>query len=261
MNIHIDKEKFDYIMNNTKIFGEFVVGSKLYGLDNENSDTDYLIIYNPFKNELTSPFTNHHQYQYKDVENNIDYNLVNVVDFVRNLVSGDSTINYELLHSKDFQENESLGWLSKYIDKFSTYNICKSYLGMAKRDITHLNKRKTISDKLSGFMHAVRGLISAQYIMGGCYTLNIMRDETLESFRFYQMLTTIDPNKVILEDIKNQREKLNTALENKEIIRFLGVDTQIKITYKLNSMCLVDNDKFLDIADQYYYNNDVELKY
>jgi len=121
MNLHINKEQFDVLMN-SKLIGKFIIGSKLYGIDNDNSDTDYLIIYQPFKNQIFSAFTNHHQFQYKDVDYNIDYNFVDVITFVRNLTKGDSTINYELLYSDDFAKSK-LGFLSEIKDKFKTYTI------------------------------------------------------------------------------------------------------------------------------------------
>ena len=39
MNLHINKVEFDKLMG-SKLIGQFIIGSKLYGLNDENSDTD-----------------------------------------------------------------------------------------------------------------------------------------------------------------------------------------------------------------------------
>jgi hypothetical protein len=137
MNIHLDKSEFLNI-SEKKSFGKFNVGSKLYGIDNEKSDTDLMNITHSFSNLAFSAFGNHHQFQYKG--DNTDYLFIDIVTFIKNLVSGDSTINYELLFSKDFQSS-SLSWLSDLRDNFRTYNVIKNYCGVVERDIKHFSKR------------------------------------------------------------------------------------------------------------------------
>lgn len=256
MNIHINKEKFDYIINNADIVGKFIIGSHLYGLNDENSDKDYLIIYHPFINQLVSPFANHHQYQYKDIENNIDYNLVDIITFIKNLVSGDSVINYELLHSTDFK-NSSLGWLSDYIKDFRTYNICKSYLGMAKRDLKHLHKRKTEQDKERGILHIYRAYHSSVDIFNGEFDIHRTCLDAFDNYKNYPLEDITEFN-FILEDFR--KNILNIAFEEKEIERCLKNDIQEEIESKLCHY-IKFTDKTLDLKDVYDTNNNVELKY
>ena len=51
---------------------EYVFGSKLYGTDNENSDTDILVIYKcPIAwKKYINTLPNFHMFQYDDCENN-----------------------------------------------------------------------------------------------------------------------------------------------------------------------------------------------
>jgi len=72
----------------------------MYGTDNENSDTDILHIYVQTKEESNSfvKFQNHHQLQFK--KDNVDYIFTDIFTFLKNLMSGDSTINFEVIHSE-----------------------------------------------------------------------------------------------------------------------------------------------------------------
>jgi predicted nucleotidyltransferase len=84
MNIHItDIELFEKLSIST-IFS-IEIGSKMYGLDNDNSDRDILCIYATSDNELNSFYMTHHQIQYK--ENNTDYIFVNIHNFIRNCLA------------------------------------------------------------------------------------------------------------------------------------------------------------------------------
>lgn len=80
--------------------------------------------------------------QYNDNENNIDYIYTSLGQFVRNIISGDSTINYEVLQHPEFRkEFKNLYFVVNKLDKINTV---KSYLGMAKRDIKSLKKNLLI---------------------------------------------------------------------------------------------------------------------
>lgn len=152
MNIKIDNKDFNYILNNFNIKNRYVVGSRLYGTNKETSDTDIMIIYESnFKSDLYYP--NYHQFQYDDVENNIQYILTSERQFFKNLFSGDSTINADIImFYNDMLEDSKLNVLR-------TFNIIKAYIGFAKRDIKKIDKGK---NKL---FHVQRGLYCAEELL------------------------------------------------------------------------------------------------
>lgn len=265
MNIHITKEEFNELTSD-KIIGQFVIGSKLYGIDNVDSDTDYLVIMYPFKNKRYSPFNNHHQFQYKDVENNIDYNFVDVIDFIDNLVSGDSTVNYELLHSPEFQQNTEIGWLSEYLPHFRTYNIIKSYAGLVLRDIKYYSKR-TGSDKISGYCHIKRGFNFTQDLFYNKFSFEL--NETLLKL----IKLSPPPESHILNelpDIKEEIQEFRKNVLNKEyeagrISRYLDPKIQLEINHKLtiSSMATSQTNWLSDtlLLKIFNTNENTELKY
>jgi hypothetical protein len=261
MNIHIEEEEFDWLMDQPRI-GRFTIGSKLYNLHDRHSDTDYLVITYPFFNLTNSPFSNHHQFQYKDRINNIDYNFVDVVTFIKNLVSGDSTVNYELLHSEEFKANAKIGWLCDYVDSFTTYNIIKSYLGLADRDIRHFNK-KVGRDKVSAMMHIQRGFDFAVRMLYDefkldMYSYRIDKDEKFIP-EFERNLSKLR------EKIKTFRQdELNSAYERKEIPRYLDTKIQMEINNELIRLLTERPDTFIKdslFKKIAYSNENIEMKY
>lgn len=159
MNIHFTNNiLFQELMEST-IF-QIEVGSGMYNLKTTESDTDILCIYLEGSLNLTSLTQTHHQLQYKDIENNNDYIFTSLTQFVKNILSGDSTINYEVLQSTDFK--------TKFPDLFNSLNfkitnIEKSYLGMAKRDLKSYRKQPS-NKKL---YHIIRGIEFAESIDSG----------------------------------------------------------------------------------------------
>ena len=259
MNLHIDKNEFDLLIN-SKLVGQFVIGSKLYGLDDADSDTDYLVIYHPFKNQLQSPFNNHHQFQYKDTENNADYNFVDSITFIKNLIKGDSTINYELLHSEQFKSC-SLSFLMSFIPAFRTYTICKAYLGFANRDLKMLNQRKTHKDKLAGILHAKRSYWFARNIFDEKFELELT--DLKEYKQYLKTLDYIDPRALSeqREIIDSYRKTIiNPALENKLIFRYLDPRVQHLIDLRFQNRIEINEAK-LDLSRIYEANEEIELKY
>ncbi|MBK7139922.1 MAG: nucleotidyltransferase domain-containing protein [Bacteroidetes bacterium] len=95
MNIIINKE--EHLFLQTQLIQSIQIGSHLYGTNNENSDTDFLCIYKTSDVELHSGLPNFHQFQYKDLENNIDWNYCSELQFWKNLQSGDATINADIV--------------------------------------------------------------------------------------------------------------------------------------------------------------------
>ena len=171
MNIHFTDKKLKEELDQSTIF-EIEVGSGMYRLKTSESDTDILKIYLDGSLNLTSITPNHHQLQFNDTENNIDYIYTSLGQFVKNIISGDSTINYEVLQHPDFREQfKDLYFFVNTIDKINTI---KSYLGMAKRDIKSLKKEP--SNKKA--YHIERGIWFAESILN---KINIF--DTLEKYK------------------------------------------------------------------------------
>ena len=124
------KEEHLYLL--TKLIQSIQIGSHLYGTNNENSDTDFLCIYKTSDVELHSGLPNFHQFQYKDVENNIDWNYCSELQFWKNLQSGDATINADIVLFTELY--------NKKLEICRTYKTIKAYLGFAKRDLKDVKK-------------------------------------------------------------------------------------------------------------------------
>ena len=173
MNIHIkDKNTFASLVDSSII--KFPIGSKLYNLDVGSSDKDYLYIYAETEFDSKSINYEHHQLQFK--EDNVDHNFTTPRNFIRNLITGDSTINFECLFSTQMRDDVySLSYLYNLRYEFCTFNLLNSYLGLVRRDLKiagkyvqsmHLSKNFSIrEDKpnkvlIKKIYHIVRGLAS-----------------------------------------------------------------------------------------------------
>lgn len=256
MNIHIDKDKF-LLLNQAPKVGTFEIGSTLYGLNDEHSDKDYLTIYYPFIDQVNNPFLNHHQYQYKDIENNVDYNFIDIVGFIRNLVSGDSTINFELIHSEQMlgTDLESLYYIRK---EFYTYNIIKAYIGFAKRDVKALHTRKSEHDKNRGILHIERSYISAINTLVQDFKLNFRNqitsvEDVIKNYNYSEVLNRLD---------NFRKNLLNKALEEGKILRYLDPHFQYQINNGLRILITENpNNETINLFDIYKTNENPELKY
>ena len=154
MNIHIKDENLFNNLKDATIF-KMKIGSHLYKTNNINSDTDYLYIYATSKNELLSYINSHHQLQYK--ENNVDYIFVSLHNFMKNIINGDSPINFEVIQTDEFNTS-CLSWISDHKTNFITYTTIRSYLGICRRDIKQfhkLNKRVYIYSEMKELLDAL----------------------------------------------------------------------------------------------------------
>jgi hypothetical protein len=153
MNIKINKEQAQLLFNCEE--KRHVIGSNLYRTNNENSDKDILVIY---KSEFQSDdyYPNYHQFQYDDVENNTDYIFTSQERFWHNLLSGDSTINADIILANPmYKDDEKLNILR-------TFNIIKSFIGFAKRDIKQyeMNKGKNKIFHINRSLHCAEKLLN-----------------------------------------------------------------------------------------------------
>ena len=168
MNIHFkDENLFEQLMKSSLF--QIEVGSSLYGLDTESSDKDILIIYAEGISNQKSFLWEHHQLQYK--KDNIDYIFTTLPLFIRNWMSGDSTINFEVLFSEKLGSDENMNFLSRNKDRYYTYNIMKSYLGFAKRDLKTIRKNETENPNLyKKIAHFLRGVETVTRIRNNDYS-------------------------------------------------------------------------------------------
>jgi predicted nucleotidyltransferase len=198
MNIHINESQHKYLQ-------KFVtqtekIGSKLYDVANGNSDTDLLCIYQIDDNLVTnnlSRFTSPHQFQYKDVKNNIDYIYTSLYQFFQNQASGESTINSDifLFSNVNFDKHDMLKCCT-------TYKVIKGYLGFAKRDL------KQFREGNHKLIHTKRGLYCAEKLMN--FEAPLLRD--IQSF--YQMEHDVTE---LLYTESVLRQRLTLMLNNNEL--------------------------------------------
>jgi len=185
-------------------FEEYVFGSHLHGISNENSDYDYVRVigdglYKHFES-LAKYLPNIHSWQYDDVENKTQYVWMTQTQFYRNLFSGDGNMIADIvLMSGKFPDPLFL---------CRTYKIIKGYLGVAKRDLK-LHGHKTKSEKK--IFHAMRSLYMAKCLMNN-YLPNTQDIINLK-------LGSVEPSHVegLFDKESKYRKKLNEMLENKEI--------------------------------------------
>lgn len=272
MNIHIkDKVLFDDLLDST--FFNIKMGSDLYGLRDENSDTDFLCIYAPSLNQMSSFNKSIHQIQYKDIEHEVDYVFTDMYTFFWNLLNGDSTINFEIIHTSDYKNSEFGEYFDFLTPKLRSYSTIVSYLGFANRDIKHFWKEKTDRDKVKKLLHIERSFNFAKQIFNDYENFSLIDNSLLEKRKLYQLLSGQGLNEFckgyiesISEDIKKFRQEiLNVALEKKEINRFLSFDDQEELDDKLfhfsqKPIFLNKQQKFLSL-EPYYLVNENELKY
>jgi len=271
MNIKItDEILYKELLNSS--FVKIEIGSKMYGLEHKNSDTDILCIYHTSDIELFSIQTSHHQIQYKDVENNIDYLFINIHSFLRNILSGDSTINFEVINSKKLINTE-LEFLYNNRLAFYNYKIIRSYLGLARRDLKRIDINTTTNfQKNKKIAHAYRGLhtaISIYYIKYSNresysiklqeYTINYIKNEiwTLPNFTARKSFIG-DLN----NDINDFRLFINEKFNKKELVNYMSIKDQETINKSLYKLLKSSNKKMNDFNQNIFYDaNENDVKY
>jgi len=265
-----DKELFDNLMKATFVKAE--VGSRMYGLEHENSDTDLLCIYNTSKRELNMFDRSHHQIQFK--ADGVDYLFINIHSFLSNAISGDSTINFEVINSKKLLGTE-LDFLYKYRKYFYNYKIIRSYLGLARRDLKRIDiDGKTEFGKNKKIAHAYRGMNSAQNI------INILFSDTHKDSEIFLREDEINEIKNEIWTLKNWEERkrhsdelmkicdnlrkyVNIGYDNNIFTSYMGVDEQRVINSALELLFTHTETiqmKDFDMTD-FYNANEFDIKY
>lgn len=236
MNIHIkNKELFERLLDST--IYSVNIGSKMYGTNNENSDTDIIHIYKTSEAELNSILNSHHQIQYKD--NNIDYIFVSLHSFLRNLLSGDSTINFEVINHIDILTSE-LSFLYEMRKSFYNYKIMRSYLGFGRRDLKQLNKGEGDRGKNKKLFHAYRCWKSCLDIYNEDFNAIMDDSDSFEMFTKINKITDYKERdlikKELLEKIDSLRNKLNSDYDSNKLINYMKVDDQRLLDMKIKNI-------------------------
>lgn len=216
MNIHFTDQKVFELLKQASIFS-IEIGSKMYGTFDEESDTDILYIYLPCIEELTSFVSTHHQFQYK--ENGIDHLFINIFQFFRNALNGDSTINFEVIHHPSL-ENSALDWIYRNRNIFINYRIVKSYLGLARRDLKQVAKEGTLRDKNKRIAHILRGYHFCQSLLINDFT-PIITGKLLNEINAIKQITDArmrhEIGKQLGEQISELRKFVNEQLDSQQL--------------------------------------------
>lgn len=152
MNIKINDNELELV--SIYIQNSYIIGSRLYNTHTDESDYDILYIIKPFiKSDAYYP--NNHQLQYDSSDGRKQYMFTTKERFYRNLFSGESTINADVIMFTDFDDLS----VSERLNYCRTYNVIKAFLGFAKRDLKHYHNGKNKK------FHVVRGLYCAEKLM------------------------------------------------------------------------------------------------
>ena len=224
MNIHFtNKELFEALKRAS--LAKIKVGSHMYGTNTEKSDIDFLYIYATSENEISSFLNTHHQLQYK--EDGIDHNFVSLHTFLRNTLSGDSTINFEVITSGSLKST-LLGEIDAMKDDFITYSVIRSYLGLARRDIKFYKKSNDESYKKKRIGHIIRGVMYAESMIDHTFDFEIVNKE----FKDIELDVTTD-HLLAMSEVKviKLRNKLNQLLNERKLglAKVMDVDSLKKL--------------------------------
>lgn len=270
MNIHINKELF-VILQKATLYSTYI-GSTMYGTDDENSDKDIINIYAPSISEQNSFCNSHHQLQYKDLENNIDYIFVNIKTFIHNCLNGDSSINIETIFEPKIKDS-ILSFLYEMRYEFLNYKIIRSYLGFANRDLKDLNKQKTNVEKNKKLAHVYRGLQFASDILDNCF--ESVLDKNSETYKTIMKIKNIETDTERFETfeylrnaVSEKRLYLNKLYDSKDFVysSYMNIESQRKLDKHLEFLISRDEYKYkskwyLDMTMFYNANENPEFRY
>lgn len=213
MNLKISREHHNRLMEN--MITKSIFGSRLFGTHNENSDYDFVCVYDfeevfGRKEEEFSHLPNIHSLQFDDKEDNTQYIWMSEKQFLRNSCSGDGTIISDIILFGELSHNP----LSKEEKLLftRTYKIIKAYCGVAKIDfILHPNCLKKR-------FHVLRSL----------YIANSLMDGDVPTTKGVQDISLDIPNisKTLIEDmITSSRDRVTKMHDSGELNHYNIEDT------------------------------------
>lgn len=121
MNIKIKEPMPEHLVKEA-----YLVGSRSYGTERDDSDYDYVIFLKCKTGQLRLQYQN----------SNCDYMYICDESFYLDIKFGSSPLFFEVLHNEDFIRNRSKN-KQKIIDDFYNKAMTKCYLGFAKRDLEY----------------------------------------------------------------------------------------------------------------------------
>lgn len=245
MNIHIGKEMFDTLMAST--IGSYEFGSTLYELSTDTSDVDIMHIFVPSDNMEKSYVWDNSMFQYK--EDGVDHIFTTIDGFIRNLLTGDSTINFEILHSEN--NFEILGFLFNNKKMFYNYSVLRAYLGFAKRDLKLAKDPKKMA-------HAIRGYNAAYSLYHNNTYNNISSESDKEHILFYKSGNKASLEHIfeLKEKVEKLRDKVNIDFDSGKIYRYSSVSDLARLdnwvfALKSSDKYMSKKQKFIDITSIY----------
>ena len=191
MNIKITKEQHERLCKSEYL--EYKFGSRLFGTNREDSDYDYMRVYNysSVYKENIKGLPNIHSLQYDDSENNSQYIWVTEEQFWNNLFSGDGTIHSDILMFSDGANEEILKMCR-------TFKLIRAYCGVAKRDLKLHNSKNKL-------FHANRSLYIAESLI----------DNTLPTKeKIQEIALNLENKEVLLQKEIKLRQKASDMYQN-----------------------------------------------
>lgn len=265
MNIHIESSKLaEALIKASIVSTEF--GSTMYKTNDGLSDTDMHHIYATTDNELNSFLKSHHHLQYKipqlrilDKVIDIDHIFVSLHTFLSNTIKGDSTVLFEIIHSKAFV-NTPLSFIHDMRNDFINYAIVRSYLGFARRDIQHYHKSKTHREQIKSLSHIHRGYFFAKSLLEGNFSL--VNDDFLKVFAELKSIgeTEYTVKKQYLAQgnnlVSDLREKLNLMFNNNSLTlpKYMSIEAQEYLDNKVNGLMKMSGAWFMKQQQLSKYN-------
>ena len=166
MNIHIEHNNLLKVLHDSTI-QTFEFGSKLYSLDNKDSDVDDIAVIAQNQFFANTFLWEHHTLQEATTCRDTIYTTMQLL--VRNLMTGDSTAYFEVLHS-DECKGSILEFLYERREWFYNFTTIRAFLGYARRDIKHA------TDSCKRFAHAIRCYYTAKMIFDDNFYTNDFRN-------------------------------------------------------------------------------------
>ncbi len=269
MNLHFKDIELLNKLNNSTLF-TCVFGSKMYQIDDANSDTDYIHVYAPSLSERNTFYSSHHQLQYKDIIKNEDHVYVNIFAFLKNILNGDSTTFFEIINHESIK-NSPLRFLWEMRHAFYNYKILRSYNGICRRDIRELPKQKSEEDKNKKLTHVLRGHIFSKMIMDKSFN-PIISEELKAEIKTIKSITNWEERKKVAYKLKKEVEEYRKYIsklhdsDNFPLPTFMDVENQKLLDKYMNELINSDiwkerSNWFMDLNIFYEANENVEIKY
>lgn len=221
MNIHFSDEKlYRELLDATLIKIEF--GSSTYGTSTEDSDRDIMHIIAEPNNMASSFLWDANQLQYKaDSEDHI---FTTIDKFMMNLFTGDSVVNFEMIHSKTLRDTP-FQFLYDNRSLFYNYSTIRAYLGFARKDCKMYRK----NNKKVG--HALRSIHFAKSIIAGNLELGLPKELVDEILRYKRNEQSANHTIIsgIMNEIDSLRDSVNRMFEENKINRYASVENITKV--------------------------------